>query len=62
MEWHNYYKDSPFKNSSLALYKWSPIADELKVLDKEIVLNSILLKWNLVENEFKELTKNLNFN
>ncbi len=62
IDWHNYYKDSPFKNSSLALYKWSPIADELKVLDKEIVLNSILLKWNLVENEFKELTKNLNFN
>ena len=46
----------------LALYKWSPIADELKVLDKEIVLNSIKLKWNLVENEFKDLTKNLKFN
>ena len=45
-----------------ALYEWSPIADELKILDKEIVLNSIKLKWNLVENEFKELTKDLKFN
>ena len=45
----------------MALYKWSPIADNLKILDKKIVLNSIKLKWNLVENEFKELTKNLIF-
>ena len=34
-----------------------PIADELKELDKEIVLNSIKLKWNLVQNEFDSLTK-----
>ena len=62
INWHNHYKDNPFKDSGLALYEWSPIADELKILDKEIVLNSIKLKWNLVENDFKELTKNLNFN
>ena len=62
INWHNYHLSNPFKESSLALYKWSPIADELKVLDKEIVLNSIMLKWNLVENEFKDLTKNLSFN
>ena len=61
MNWHKYYQNNPFKESGLALYKWSPIADELKVLDKEIVLNSIKLKWNLVENEFKDLTKNLTF-
>ena len=36
--------------------------DNLKILDKEIVLNSIKLKWNLVENDFKNLTKNLYFN
>jgi hypothetical protein len=60
--WKNYHSDNPFKNSGLSLYKWSPIADNLKILDKEIVLNSIKLKWNLVENEFKNLTKNLNFN
>jgi hypothetical protein len=58
----NYHINNPFKNSGLSLYKWSPIADNLKVLDKEIVLNSIKLKWNLVENEFTNLTKNLNFN
>ena len=62
IDWHNYHLSNPFKESGLALYKWSPIADELKVLDKEIVLNSIMLKWNLVENEFKDLTKNLSFN
>ena len=58
----SYYLNNPFKESSLALYNWAPIADELKQLDKKIVINSINLKWNLVTNEFKELTKNLNFN
>ena len=62
INWHQYYQSNPFKDSGLALYKWSPIADDLKILDKEIVLNSIKLKWNLVENEFKDLTKNLTFN
>ena len=62
IDWKKHHLDSPFKNSSLSLYKWSPIADNLKVLDKEIVLNSIKLKWNLVENEFKNLTKKLFFN
>ena len=62
IDWNKFYLDKPFKNSGLALYNWSPIADELKTLDKEIVLNSIMLKWNLVENDFKDLTKNLNFN
>ena len=57
-----FHLENPFSQSSLALYNWSPIADDLKVLDKEIVLNSIKLKWNIVENEFKEFTKNLNFN
>ena len=37
-------------------------ADELKILDKKIVLNSMSLKWNLIVDEFKNLTKNLNFN
>ena len=58
----SYHLNNPFKNSGLSLYKWSPIADNLKVLDKEIVLNSIKLKWNLVENDFKNLIKNLSFN
>jgi hypothetical protein len=62
INWKTYHQDNPFKNSGLSLLKWSPIAENLKVLDKEIVLNSIKLKWNLIENEFKDLTKNLSFN
>ncbi len=62
INWTEHYKNNPFKESGLALYDWSPIADDLKILDKEIVLNSIKLKWNLVENDFKDLITNLNFN
>ena len=43
----NYFEQDPFKNSGQALYQWSPIADELKILDKEVVLNSIKNKWML---------------
>ena len=62
IDWKKYHQDNPFKESGLSLYKWSPIAENLKILDKIIVLNSIKLKWNLVENDFKDLTKNLSFN
>ena len=62
IDFHKYYSDNPFKESCIALYNWAPIADELKILDKEIVLNSMRLKWNLKIDEFKKLTKNLNFN
>ena len=61
IDFNKYYLDNPFKESCLALYDWAPIADELKTLDKEIVLNSMRLKWNLKIDEFKKLTKNLNF-
>ena len=62
VDFKNYYLDNPFQESCSALYHWSPIADELKILDKEIVLNSMRLKWNLIDDEFKKLTKNSNFN
>ena len=62
IDFQKYYLDNPFKESCTALYNWSPIADELKILDKEIVLNSMRLKWNLKIDEFKKLTKNLKFN
>jgi len=62
INFNKYYLENPFKESSLALYNWAPIADELKILDKEIVLNSMRLKWNLKIDEFKKLTKNLKFN
>ncbi len=62
VDFKKYYLEEPFKESGLALFHWSPIADELKELDKKIVLNSIKLKWNLVTEEFKRLTTNLKFN
>ena len=61
LNFKNYYLDDPFKESGEALYYWSPIADELKVLDKKIVLNSISLKWGLMKDEFKKITKDLKF-
>ena len=62
VNFNKYYLEDPFKESCFALYHWSPIADELKTLDKKIVLNSMSLKWNLAVEEFKTLTKKLNFN
>jgi len=62
IDFNKYYLVNPFKESCLALYNWAPIADELKILDKEIVLNSMRLKWNLKIDEFKKLAKNFNFN
>ena len=55
LDWENYYKSLPFNSSALALYEWSPIAEELKVLDRKIVLNSMILKWDNIQKEFKEL-------
>ena len=62
IDFQKYYLINPFKESCMSLYNWAPIADELKILDKEIVLNSMRLKWNLKIDEFKKLTKNLKFN
>ena len=55
INWIDYYILLPFNTSALSLYEWSPIADELKVLDKQIVLNSIILKWDNVKTEFKNI-------
>ena len=62
LNFSNYHLNDPFKESGQALYYWSPIADELKSLDKKIVLNSIHLKWGLMKDEFKKLTKDIKFN
>ena len=61
VDFNKYYLEDPFKESCFALYHWSPVADELKTLDKKIVLNSMSLKWNLITDEFKNLTKKLYF-
>ena len=42
INWEVYYNDLPFNPSALSLYKWAPIADELKNLDREIDLNSVI--------------------
>ena len=57
LNWDNYYDDVPFNPSALSLFKWAPIADELKELDRKIVLNSMILKWDVVKKEFKERLK-----
>ncbi len=55
INWSDYYKSLPFNTSALSLYEWSPIADELKILDKKIVLNSMILKWDNIKKEFKDI-------
>ena len=55
IDWLKYYSDLPFNESALALYEWSPIADELKTLDRKIVLNSMILKWDNVKKEFSNI-------
>ena len=57
INWSTYYNDLPFNPSALSLYKWAPIADELKNLDRKIVLNSVILKWDIVKKEFNERIK-----
>ena len=55
LNWENYYKDLPFNLSALSLYKWAPISEELKSLDRKIVLNSMILKWDIIKQEFEKL-------
>ena len=57
IDWNIYYNDIPFNESALSLYKWAPISDELKELDRKIVLNSVILKWDVVKKEFNERIK-----
>ena len=55
INWKTYYKSWPFNESALALYDWAPISEELKALDRKIVLNSMILKWDNVKDEFSKL-------
>ena len=57
IDWDTYYKSWPFNESALALYEWAPIAEELKILDRKIVLNSMILKWDNIKDEFAKLIK-----
>ena len=55
IDWKVYYKSWPFNESALTLYEWAPIAEELKTLDRKIVLNSMILKWDNIKDEFAKL-------
>ena len=57
IDWNTYYKSWPFNESALSLYEWAPIAEELKILDRKIVLNSMILKWDNIKDEFVKLIK-----
>jgi len=55
IDWNTYYRSWPFNESALTLYEWAPVAVELKTLDRKIVLNSMILKWDNIKDEFKKL-------
>ena len=57
INWKTHCDNLPFNDSALSLYEWAPIADELKTLDRKIVLNSMILKWENIQNEFIKLIK-----
>ena len=59
IDWNKYYESWPFNESALALYEWAPIAENLKTLDRKIVLNSMILKWENVQKEFYQLVKKI---
>ena len=46
-----------FQSSSDAVFRWAPIADELKNDDEEIVRNSIHLRWIGIRRDLKALIK-----
>ena len=57
VNWETYYNNNPFVKSSQALYNWAPVANELKSIDRKIVLNSMILKWDNIKEEFSKLIK-----
>jgi hypothetical protein len=57
IDWSTYYKSWPFNESALTLYEWAPVAEELKSLDRKIVLNSMILKWDNIKDEFAKLIR-----
>ena len=57
IDWKTHYKSLPFNESALTLYEWAPVAEELKSLDRKIVLNSMILKWDNIKDEFVKFIK-----
>jgi hypothetical protein len=46
--------EAAFTTSPASVVRWSPIADELKVLDEEIVRNSVRFHWQEVRRTFRQ--------
>lgn len=44
--------EAAFTESPAAVVRWSPVMDELKQLDEEIVLNSVRFRWQEVRRHF----------
>lgn len=47
--------DGPFVESPGALVYWAPIVEELKVLDEEIVRNSVRFRWNEIREQLRRV-------
>jgi hypothetical protein len=62
VNWHMSYKQRPFEKSCEALFVWAPIADQLKDLDKEIVINSMDVQWQNIMIDFVKLLRPLDAN
>ena len=62
VNWHMCYKVKPFEKSCEALFIWAPIADQLKELDKEIVVNSMDVQWQNVMIDFVKILQPFNEN
>jgi len=45
--------DGPFVESPGALVYWAPVVEELKVLDEEIVRNSVRFRWNEIREQIR---------
>jgi hypothetical protein len=45
-------EEAAFSESPAALVRWAPVKDELKVLDAEIVRNSVRFRWLGVRQDF----------
>ncbi|MGY6709663.1 MAG: hypothetical protein ACXIVF_15190 [Rhizobiaceae bacterium] len=47
-------KEAAFTESPKSVLRWAPIADELKQLDEEIVLNSVRFHWQEIRRAFAQ--------
>jgi hypothetical protein len=46
--------EAAFTESPAGIVRWAPVKDELKVLDEEIVRNSVRFRWQAVRRDFAE--------